>query len=164
MKPLTDGMMKPPRNKGDDKLIRKGEIIVAIDPDIRDMYCCEVMCAGEENKEPLLCRVLYMVAYPMQHAAEDSGIPHENPPLPRDTICHLRFTRRVETEDRNYRDYDTSFDRCLQDYLRRRKYLYDSLAAISPACRHTPIPDQKEFEILSRHARREFRSERTMKI
>lgn len=140
-------------------MIRKGEIIVAIDPDIRDMYCCEVMREGEENKEPLLCRVLYMIAYPRQHDAEDSGIPQENAPLPCGAICRLRFTRRIETADRNYRNYEASFDRCLQNYLGRRKYLYDSLISVHPAGRRIPIPHEEEFEILDRHAKRIFSSE-----
>ncbi len=50
-------------------MVRRGEIIVAIDPELRDMYCCEVMSAADENKERPLCKALYMVSYPIQHDA-----------------------------------------------------------------------------------------------
>lgn len=143
-------------------MLRKGEIIVAIDPELRDMYCCEVIQAAEENKERPLCRVLYMVAYPMQHEADDSGIPKENPPLLQNAICRLQFTRRVETDDRSYRDYDASYSKCLNEYHMRRKFLYDSLKATIPACRQIPMPSLQEFEILNRHARREFHTQRLM--
>lgn len=55
--------------RGDESLVRRGEIIVAIDPELRDMYCCEVMSAADENKERPLCKALYMVSYPIQHDA-----------------------------------------------------------------------------------------------
>lgn len=157
---MTVSCVRKAERKGDESLVRKGEIIVAIDPELRDMYCCEVMSAAEENKERPLCKVLYMVAYPLQHDTHDSGIAQENPPLPNGAICRLQFTRRVETDDRNYRDYEATYDKCLGEYRDRRKFLYDSQKSVIPACRQIPLPSLEEFAILNRHARREFRTTR----
>ncbi len=144
-------------------MIRKGEIIVAIDPELRDMYCCEVIADGQEYAERLLCRVLYMIAYPIQHDAHDSSIPRENMPLHANAIYRLQFTRRASGEGDCYSDYEASFDKCLREYEARRQYVFDSQKDTSPACRHVPQPNPEEFEILKRHAQREFRTSRTLK-
>lgn len=141
-------------------MIRKGEIIVAIDPRLRDMYCCEVLESGEENKENLLCKIRFMIAYPIQYEPGHPESPHENTPYLDNQICRLEFVRRVETPDRSYHDYETSFDRCLADYTDRRAYLYASLKHVPPACRHAACPDPYELEILARHAKREFTHKR----
>ena len=137
-------------------MIRKGDIVVAIDPQLRDMYCCQVMADGEENTERLLCKVLYMIAYPIQHDAQDSSIPQEHTPLPAGAVCRLQITRRAPKEDGEYRDYETSFDKCLHEYEARRQYIFDSQKDIPITCRRVPQPDPAEFEILKRHAQRIF--------
>ena len=144
-------------------MIRKGEIVVAIDPELRDMYCCEVMANGEENTERLLCKVLYMIAYPIQHDAQNSSIPQEHAPLPANAVCRLQITRRASREDGYYHDYEASFDQCLHEYESRRRYIFDSQINTRAACRHVPQPDPKEFEILTRHAQRQFNVQRKLK-
>ena len=141
-------------------MIHKGEIVVAIDPQLRDMYCCEVMADNEENTGRPLCKILYMIAYPIQHDAHDSSIAQEHAPLPANAICRLRFTRRTPREDGNYRNYEASFDKCLHEYEARRKCIFDSQKNVPTACRHVPQPEPEEFEILRRHAQREFNAPR----
>ena len=143
-------------------MIRKGEIVVAIDPQLRDMYCCQVMADGEENTERLLCKVIYMIAYPIQHDAQDSSIPQEHAPLSAGTVCRLEITRRAPIEDGYYRDYEASFDKCLREYEERRRYVFDSQKDVRAACRRIPQPDPEEFEILKRHSQRVFSAPRKL--
>ena len=144
-------------------MIYKGEIIIAIDPDLRDMYCCEVVRGDEENKRNLLCRVLYMVNYPIQHAILDGSVPNENPPIPQGAVCRLRFTRRVVTQDQYYRNYEDSVTRCLAEYYHRRKSLYEDLKETPEEFRHgIRVPDPREFEIIERHRRREYKARRVL--
>lgn len=144
-------------------MVYKGEIIIAHDPDIRDMYCCEVVRGDEENKRNLLCRVLYMVNYPIQHAILDGSVPNENPPIPKDAVCRLAFVRRVLTQDASYRGYEDSVKRCFEEYAKRRRYLRESIKDTPPALRHgVACPDEREMEILERHERGEYRGKRSI--
>ena len=142
-------------------MIYKGEIVVAIDPDLRDMYECEVVRADEENKMHLLCRILSMVQYPIQHAILDGSVPNENPPIAQGAVCRLKFVRRVETPDKHIQNYETSVSRCLAAYERRRRGLYQSLEGVPEALsRGIRRPDPREFDILERHKNKEYRSRR----
>lgn len=144
-------------------MIYKGEIIVAIDPDLRDMYYCEVVRGDEENKRNLLCRVLSMAQYPIQHAVFDGSIPNENPPIGQGAVCRLRFVRRVETMDKWYHNYESSVSRCLAEYENRRRGLYQDLEDVPEALRHgVRRPDPREFEILERHKMRNYQARRVI--
>lgn len=156
-------------------MVRKGEIIIAIDPDIRDMYICEVLKSDEENRHNLLVRILEMVAYPIQHAVMHPDIASENPPLKPGSSAMLQFTARVQGSDidedgragkmADYyraigtRGYKASFDKCLADYEAKVK------AAIAFRKKYpmSPLPwrDEKELEILERHKRHEFNGRRS---
>lgn len=144
-------------------MVYKGEIIVARDPELEDMYCCEVVRGDEENKRNLLCRVLYMVNYPIQHAIIDGSVPNENPPIGQGTVCRLQFVRRVETQDRYYRNYEDSVSRCLAEYTKRRRRLYQDMEGVSEALSHgIRRPDKREFEILERHKHRIYQARRVI--
>ena len=144
-------------------MIYKGEIIVAIDPDLRDMYYCEVVRGDEENKRNLLCRVLSMAAYPIQHAVLDGSVPNENPPIGQGAVCRLQFVRRVETPDKWHHNYESSVSRCLAEYTNKRRGLYQDLEGVPEALSHgIKRPDPREFEILERHRHREYQTRRSI--
>lgn len=142
-------------------MVHKGEIVVAIEPDLRDMYYCEVVRGDEENKRHLLCRVLSMAHYPIQHAILDGGTPNENPPLPRGAVARLRFVRRVITPDKWHHNYEDSVTRCLAEYTQRRRGLYQDLEdRPEHLCHGIKRPDPREFEILERHKYRQYQARR----
>ena len=142
-------------------MIYKGEIIVAIDPDLRDMYYCEAVRGDEENKRHLLCKVLSMAQYPIQHAVLDGSVPNENPPLPQGAVCRLRFVRRVETPDKWHHNYEDSVTRCLAEYTNKRRGLYQDLEDVPANLSHgVKRPDPREFEILERHKYRQYQARR----
>ena len=130
-------------------MIHKGEVIVARDPDLKDMYYCEVVTDGEENKGNLLCRIL------------DGSIPNENPPLPQGAKARLEFVRRVTTPDKWHHNYEDSVTRCLAEYTNRRRGLYQDLEDVPDGLRRgVKRPDKREFEILERHRHREYQAKR----
>lgn len=157
-------------------MIRKGRIVVAMDPDIHDMYICEVLRGGEEYRENLLVRILEMVRYPVQHAVMHPEIASENPPLPPGSTAMLKFVNHVEgrapgAEEGSTvsleewyravgtRGYKATFDRALAAYEKtvhaalafREKYPMSSLS----------IQDPAELEILARHKKRQFQGRRS---
>lgn len=136
-------------------MVLKGELIVARDPDLEDMYCCEVVRGDEENTRNILCRVLFMIHYPIQHAILDGSVPNENPPLAYGAVARLKFVHR-EIYTGGIKDYDTSFAQCLSEYRKRREFLYEEGAKVPEGCRRFRQPDAREFEILDRHEKREF--------
>lgn len=142
-------------------MVHKGELIVACDPDLGDMYCCEVVRGDEENTRNILCRVLFMIAYPIQHAILDGSVPNENPPLGYGTVARLKFVHR-EIYTGGIRDYETSVSKCLAEYRKRREFLYHEGACIPEGVRRFRRPDPKEFEILDRHAERKFEGRRAV--
>ena len=143
-------------------MVYKGEIVVARDPDLKDMYYCEVVRGDEENKRNLLCRVLGMAHYPIQHAILDGSIANENPPIGQGAVCRLEFVRRVETPDKWYHNYEGSVSRCLEEYYRRRKLLRDLLIDVPEKLRKVAMPSEEEFLILERHRNREYQARRVI--
>ena len=115
-------------------MVHKGEIIVAWDPDIKDMYVCEVVRGDEENIRNILCRVISMLSYPIQHAILDGGIPNENPPLMPGTVARLKFVRR-EIVSGALQDWDYTLGKCLAEYKSRRAFLYGEGRRIPEKCR-----------------------------
>ena len=143
-------------------MLYKGEIITACDPDLNDMYACEVVRGDEENTRNILCRVLYMISYPIQHAILDGSVPNENPPLAEGTVCRLKFVARHTALHGGTVRYDRSFVRCLEDYRKRRQFLYEEMSGLPEGIRPVRCPDPREFEILARHARGEFEGKRVV--
>lgn len=142
-------------------MVNKGEIIVAGDPDLRDMYVCEVVAGDEENIRNILCRVISMVNYPIQHAILDGSVANENPPLTKGTLARLKFVRR-EVVSGALQSWEYTFDKCLREYKSRRAFLYGEGRRIPEKCRQFQMPDAEEFDILERHARGEFRGKRAV--
>lgn len=142
-------------------MVNKGEIIVAWDPDLRDMYVCEVVTGDEENIRNILCRVISILAYPIQHAILDGSVPNENPPLMPGTIARLKFVRR-EIVSGALQSWEYTFNKCLEEYRGKRAFLYAQARNVPEKCRQFRAPDAREFEILARHARGEFTGKRTV--
>lgn len=92
-------------------MILKGQPVVVIDPDLRDMYCAVSMSRQKNNGQNILVKIRYMLQYPIQHAIIYPDLASENPPIPAGTVCRLRFVRYVVTHDGLYSDYETTFDR-----------------------------------------------------
>ena len=143
-------------------MVYKGEIIVAMDPDLRDMYFCEVVRGDEENQRNLLCRVLSMVQYPIQHAVMDGSVPNDNPPLGEGQRAMLKFVRRVDTPDKHQHNYEDSVSRCLERYAQTRSALRRQLESVPEAIRRAAMPSEEEFAILDRHRARDYRRRRTI--
>ena len=141
-------------------MVHKGEFVIAHDPDLHDMYCCEVVRGDEENLRNLLCRVIYMIRYPIQHAVFDGGVPNENPPFKAGEVCRLKYTRRCEKGEETAQSYDVSFARCLDAYVMKRSRMRILGSRTPEACRQIPLPSSEEFEILKRHQTRDFRARR----
>lgn len=142
-------------------MIRKGEIIVACDPDIRDMYICEALQAAENLSLNIRVRILEPVQYPIQHAVMDREIPSENPPLMPGSAAMLHFVNRVTQRDAQEfyaaaggRSYWSRFERVRAEYERRVRN------ALAYQDRHPlgalPKISPEELEILERHRRLEF--------
>ena len=142
-------------------MVHKGEIVVAWDPDLRDMYVCEVVAGDEETRRNLLCRIISMLAYPIQHAVLDGSIPNENPPLMPGTVARLKYVRR-EVISGALQTWEHTFDKCLNEYRSRRAFLYGEGRRIPESCRTFQMPDAAEFDILARHARGEFKGRRAV--
>lgn len=142
-------------------MVHKGEIIVAWDPDLKDMYVCEVVIGDEENIRNILCRVISILAYPIQHAILDGSIPNENPPLMPGTLARLKFVRR-EIISGALQSWEYTFSKALSEYRSRRALLYGEGRRIPEKCRPFQMPDKEEFDILERHARGEFNGRRAV--
>lgn len=140
-------------------MVRKGEIIIAHDPDLRDMYCCEVVDSGEENVKNLLVKILYPIAYPIQHSIIFPDIASENAPIGEGVVCRLKFVRRVETHDKHFRGYQLMLDKCRNDYRQRRRRCYEYDKA-NGSNRYKVNP--AEFDILDRHDRGEYQARRVL--
>ena len=134
-------------------MIMKGQTVVVIDPDLRDMYCAESVRTQESKGQNILVKIRYMIQYPIQHAIIYPDLASENAPIPAGKVCRLRFVRYVSTHDGLYSDYEATFDRCLEAYAARRRRLYDADARSTVKRYHV---DPREFEILDRHRRRQF--------
>lgn len=140
-------------------MIHKGDIVVVRDPDLLDMYTGEAMRDEDERERNVLVRIRTMIRYPIQHAIIRTDCASENPPIAAGAVCRLEYVRTVETRDRAYSDYEATRARCLEEYHRRRKRLYDADEA-SPIKRYHV--DAEEFAILERHRRGEYRTRRVV--
>ena len=140
-------------------MVNKGELIVAWDPDLRDMYGCEVVRGDEENKRNILCRVLYMIQYPIQHAVIDGSVANENPPLAYGQVARLKYVRR-EVYTGGIMPYGPSVEKCLRAYRDKRAMMYGILKDVPEKCRRAKCPAPEEFDILARHARGEYMGRR----
>ena len=65
------------------------ELILAGDPDLEDLYLCEVVKPADHLAPNPLVRVLRVLRYPIQHAIMLPDVVNENAPIPEGTVCRL---------------------------------------------------------------------------
>ena len=65
------------------------ELILAGDPELRDVYVCSVIRPPDHMAANPLVRVIRIIRYPIQHAILLPDVPNENPPIPEGTVCRL---------------------------------------------------------------------------
>lgn len=65
------------------------ELILAGDPDLEDLYLCEVVKPADHLAPNPLVRVLRVIRYPVQHAVLLPDVVNENAPIPEGTVCRL---------------------------------------------------------------------------
>lgn len=152
-------------------MLYKGEIIIAQDNDIRDMYLCEATeTVDHEALRSVTVRILDMLRYPIQHAVMHPEIASENPPLMPEARAQLRLVGRAQglypLGGKNLHPaeyyaamgaagYWASFTRCLNVYARniedrlRYQQQHPTASPLSPV-------DPGELLILARHKDRLF--------
>lgn len=140
-------------------MVYKGEIVVVNDPDLRDMYCAEVVRGDEENIRNILVRILYLIRYPIQHSIINKDCANENPPYAANQVVRLRFVRRAGSGDEKAYTYDAAFDKCLKEYHEARLACYKADEGKPDALKRYHV-DRKELEILERHMKRQFGKKR----
>lgn len=140
-------------------MVYKGEIVVVHDPDLRDMYCAEVVRGDEENLRNILVRILYPIRYPIQHSIIYKDRANENPPYAAGQVVRLAFVRRAMRGDEKGNTYDAAFDKCLKEYYEGRLACYHADEGKPDALKRYHV-DPKELEILERHMKRKFHSKR----
>ena len=140
-------------------MVYKGEIIVVNDPDLRDMYCAEVVRGEDEKKRNVLVRILYMIRYPIQHSIIYQDHANENPPFKAGQVVRLAFVRHALPGDKANVSYDSTFDKCLNEYYEARLACYKADEKLPDALKRYHV-DPKELEILQRHRLRQFNAKR----
>lgn len=160
-------------------IVRIGDIVVAGDNEIRDAYICRVLSPARNYSENILCEVLDITAYPIQHAVMHPEIASENPPIMPRAACWLsliirldgfqphptqsgRFIQEAEFRARMGTSYYwSSFARCLAEYRRKVEYRL-KYQAEHPGAVGYAATDPGELAILDRHAKREFSGRRAV--
>lgn len=118
------------------------ELITAGDPDLEDLYLCEIVRPADHLTPNPLVRVLRILRYPIQHAIMHPEDPNENVPIPEGTVCRLQAlgNRQEALEKLLSLTYAESLRKSAEEYMA-----------------HAP-PDEQE--IVRRHMRGEFRKKR----
>lgn len=94
--------------------------IVAGDPDLEDLYLCEVVKAADHLAANPLVRVLRIIRYPIQHAIMLPDVVNENVPIAAGTVCRLEsFGSCREAEEFLSLTYAESQRLAAEEYLRR---------------------------------------------
>ena len=117
-------------------------LITAGDPDLEDLYLCEIVKAADHLAANPLVRVLRIVRYPIQHAIMLPDVVNENVPVPEGTVCRLTETEAGDHEELLSLTYAESQRLSAEEYLRRAP------------------PD--EAEIIRRHLRGEYGKKRVV--
>lgn len=71
----------------------KNELILAGDPDLEDLYLCEVVKPADHLTPNPLVKVLRILRYPIQHAIMLPDVVNENVPIEAGTVCRLEGIR-----------------------------------------------------------------------
>lgn len=64
-------------------------LILAGDPDLDDVYLCEIVRPADHLTPNPLVRVLRVLRYPIQHAIMLPDVVNENAPVREGTVCRL---------------------------------------------------------------------------
>lgn len=94
------------------------ELILAGDPDLEDLYLCEVVKPADHLAQNPLVRVLRILRYPIKHAIMLPDVVNENAPIPEGTVCRLEAAGRGSEEMLSL-TYAESQRFSANEYLRR---------------------------------------------
>ena len=101
----------------------KNELILAGDPDLEDLYLCEVVKPADHLAHNPLVRVLRILRYPIQHAIMLPDVVNENAPIEAGTVCRLEETgnrdQGIDVEQLLSLTYAESQRLSAEEYLRR---------------------------------------------
>ena len=101
----------------------KNELILAGDPDLEDLYLCEVVKPADHLTQNPLVRVLRMIRYPIQHAIMLPDVVNENAPIEAGTVCRLEGIgnrdQGIDVEQLLSLTYAESQRLSAEEYLRR---------------------------------------------
>ena len=101
----------------------KSELIAAGDPDLGDLYLCEIVQAADHLTPNPLVRILRVVRYPIQHAVLLPDVVNENAPIPEGTVCRLEEIgnrdQGIDVEQLLSLTYAESQRLSAEEYLRR---------------------------------------------
>ncbi len=120
------------------------ELITAGDPDLEDLYLCEIVRPADHLTPNPLVRVLRILRYPIQHAIMLPDVVNENVPIAAGTVCRLEGIRDQGLGN----SYEKILSLTYAESLRKSAEEYMA---------HAP-PDEQE--IVRRHMRGEFRKKR----
>ena len=114
------------------------ELITAGDPDLEDLYLCEIVRPADHLTPNPLVKVLRILRYPIQHAIMHPECVNENVPIPEGTVCRLQAlgNRQEALEKLLSLTYAESLRKSAEEYMA-----------------HAPPGEQ---EIIRRHMRGEF--------
>jgi len=120
------------------------ELITAGDPDLEDLYLCEIVRPADHLTPNPLVRVLRILRYPIQHAIMHPESVNENVPIEAGTVCRLEGIgnrdQGIDVEQLLSLTYAESLRKSAEEYMA-----------------HAP-PDEQE--IVRRHMRGEYRKKR----
>ena len=99
----------------------KSELIAAGDPDLGDLYLCEIVQAADHLTPNPLVRILRVIRYPIQHAVLLPDVVNENAPIPEGTVCRLEAMGNGQEaiEGCQGLTYDESLRIAQEEYLQR---------------------------------------------
>ena len=93
-------------------------LILAGDPDLEDIYLCEIVRPADHLAPNPLVRVLRVLRYPIQHAIMLPDVVNENAPIPEGTVCRLTALGEASSEGLAL-TYAESQRLSAEEYLRR---------------------------------------------
>lgn len=94
------------------------ELILAGDPDLNDLYLCELVKPADHLTPNPLVRVLRILRYPIQHAILLPDVLNENAPIPEGAVCRLAAMEGNRQQAAG-NSYEESLRLAQEEYLRR---------------------------------------------
>ena len=91
-------------------------LILAGDPDLEDIYLCEIVRPADHLAPNPLVRVLRVLRYPIQHAIMLPDVVNENAPIPEGTVCRLTALGEASSEGLAV-TYDESLRKAQEEYI-----------------------------------------------